>query len=330
MPKITYKNQAVSIENPESVLEGLENAGFEIPFSCRSGLCHSCMMQADQNPPRASQEGLSENQKTQNFFLACSCFPSNDLDVSLIGDTNKIQGTVVDKKMLNTTVLGLLIQVDCRWFPGQYLNVWYGGSKKGEQGRSYSIASRCDQEKIIELHIKRHDQGLVSRWLHDDVNVGDTLTLSKPMGNCFYSDDHHGKSILMAATGTGLAPLYGILQEALAKEHSAPIYLYAAAGDPTALYYTNELTTLAAQHNNFHYIPAVRRDVDNATAENNPSILQQDVVDLVQQRHTDLKDWKVFLCGSPDMIKKTQRHCFFQGAAVADILVDAFVIDKPA
>ncbi len=329
MPEITYKDQVVSIESPNSVLEGLENAGFEIPFSCRSGLCHSCMMQAEQSPPPQSQEGLSDNQKAQNLFLACSCFPDSDLNVSLIGDTNKIQGAVVDKKMLNATVLGLFIQVDCRWFPGQYLNVWYGGPEKGEQGRSYSIASRCDQQKIIELHIKRHDQGLVSRWLHDDVNVGETLTLSKPMGNCFYSDDHHGQPILMAATGTGLAPLFGILQEALAKEHADPIYLYAAAGDPTALYYIDELNALAAEHDNFHYIPAVRRGVNDAAAENNDSVLQQDVVDLVQERHTDLKGWKVFLCGSPEMIKKTQRHCFFQGAGVADILVDVFVIDKP-
>jgi len=29
------------------------------------------------------------------------------------------------------------------------------------------------------------------------------------------------------------------------------------------------------------------------------------------------------------MIKQVQKHCFFQGAAITDILMDAFIIEKP-
>lgn len=315
MPIITYQETSVEIAEPQSVLDALEDAGFKIPFSCRAGLCHSCMMQSEEQPPAIAQDNLSDNQKAQHFFLACSCFPASDMKVNLIGDTEKIQGKVVDKKMLNHTVLALFIEVDCRWFPGQYLNVWFNET----EGRSYSIASLCDNKKIIELHIKRHDQGLVSRWLHDEVKKYQSLTLSKPMGNCFYTDDHTDKSILMVATGTGLAPLYGVLKQALAKSHSAPIYLYSAAGDPEGLYYQNELKTLTEQHANFYYQPVVRRG-----GEADPILLQQDVVDVIEQKYTDLKGWKIFLCGNPEMIKQAQRHCFFQGATVADILVDAF------
>jgi NAD(P)H-flavin reductase len=278
-------------------------------------------MQAVDQPPVTSQQGLSENQKAQNLFLACSCIPKQDMEVNLIGDTNRIQGTLVDKKPLNDTVIGLFIEVDCRWFPGQYLNVWYDDI----QGRSYSIASLCHEPKVIELHVKKHELGLVSRWLHDEVTVGQAITLSKPMGNCFYTDEHQNKPILMVSTGTGLAPLYGVLQEALSRQHSAPIYLYAAAGDPDNLYYVDELTSLSKQHDNFHYIPAVRRGL----TEDDTDIVEEDVTTLVKQRHSDLNSWKVFLCGNPDMIKQVQRHCFFQGAAVSDILVDAFIIDKP-
>ena len=317
---ITYASTAVVIEEPQTVLEGLESAGFAIPFSCRAGLCHSCLMQADQQPPTTSQQGLTENQKKQYFFLACSCIPKSDMSISLIGDTSKSQATVVNKKMLNSSVLALFIQTDFRWFPGQYVSVWYDEV----QGRSYSIASRCDQEKIIELHIKRHDQGLVSCWLHDKIDVGQSIILSKPIGNCFYSDDHAGKPILMAATGTGLAPLMGVLREALAQEHSAPIYLYAAAGDSEGLYYRDELDELTKSNDNVHYIPSVRRSLENDTG-----LIEEDVVDLVKQRHSNLKGWKVFLCGSENMIKQLQRHSFFQGATVNDILVDAFVINKP-
>lgn len=320
MTTIKYQNTAITTEEPQTVLEALENAGFDIPFSCRAGICHSCMMQSDQQPPVTAQQGLSDNQKAQNFFLSCSCIPKEDMDVTLIGDTTKSQATVVDKKMLNKTVLGLSIQADLNWFPGQYLSLWYDDI----QGRSYSIASRCEQDKIIELHIKRHDQGLLSRWLHDELAIGSALTISKPMGNCFYTEDHADKPILMAATGTGLAPLMGILKEALAQQHTAPIYLYSAAGDPDGLYCREELSAIAANHANVNYIPAVRRN-----AEGQQGLIQKDIVELVKERHPDLKGWKVFLCGGEDMIKQLQRHSFFQGAAVNDILVDAFIIDVP-
>lgn len=321
MPSITYQNSVVNIEEPQTVLEGLEAAGHAIPFSCRAGICHSCMMQADEQPPVTSQQGLSDNQKAQHFFLACSCIPKNDMAISLIGDSTKSQATVIEKRMLNDSVLGLFLQTDHRWFPGQYLTVW----KDEVQGRSYSIASRCEQDKIIELHIKRHELGLVSRWLHDELAVGQTLEVSKPMGSCFYGDDHHDKPLLMASTGTGLAPLLGILREALAQEHTAPIYLYAGAGDPSGLYYREELQQLASAHEHVHYIPAVRREAGSDTG-----LIEQDVVDLVKSRHDDLKGWKVFLCGNENMIKQLQRHSFFQGAGVSDILVDVFVVDKPA
>lgn len=326
MPKITYSDTQVEAGAEQSVLESLEAAGFAIPYSCRSGICHSCIMQSEDNVPASAQQGLSENQKAQNYFLACCCYATEDMSVNLIGDTTKTKGTVVEKVLLNKDVLKLSIHVDFRWFPGQCTTLWYND----HQGRSYSIASRCQHERVVELHIKRHDQGLVSRWLHDELAVNDLLTLSAPVGNCFYTEDHHDKPLLMVATGTGLAPLYGVLLEALAQKHTGPIHLYAGAGEPEGLYYVDKLYELAQANQNLTYVPLVRRNAEsNPHGQIQPMLVEQDVVDYVKQTHTELSGWKVFLCGSPEMIKQVQRHCFFQGAAVNDILVDAFTIEKP-
>lgn len=320
---LQYNDDSVITDTNQSVLDALERAGHKIPSSCRAGLCHSCMMQSDEAPPERAQQGLTDSQRLQNFFLACSCFPNKDMKVNLIGDVNQVKGVVTEKTMLNDSVLKLCINVDFKWYAGQYVSVWYDDI----QGRSYSIANRYDDAKIIELHIKRHEMGLVSRWLHDTVTEGDVITVSKPLGNCFYSDSHADKPILMVSTGTGLAPLYGIIQEALHRKHSAPIYLYAGAGEPKDLYYVDALTTFAQSHENFHYTPVVRRHGEQLQHKN---LIEKDTVDLIQDTYSDLKGWKIFLCGNPDMIKKVQRHCFFQGAAVTDILVDAFVIEKPS
>jgi NAD(P)H-flavin reductase len=334
-PIVSYENTPVSVEAGVSVLEALEAAKFTIPYSCRAGLCHSCMMHAEGEVPAAAQQGLSVSQIAQNYFLACCCHPHADLTVRLRGAAdpfqNKVQqGKVVARKKLNESVLALFIQVDFRWFAGQYLTLW----KNDLEGRSYSIASRCDEKKIIELHIKRHDQGQVSRWLHDEVSVDDMLTLSEPIGDCFYTDEHQHKPIVMACTGTGLAPLYGILQEALAQQHAAPITLYMASGEPSGLYYRDELTTLAEQHDNVYFIPMVRRNPTAGLLQEDPlqedplqsDLLQGDIVDVVKHRHPELNGHKIFICGAPDVVKKIQRNCFFAGAAISDILVDAFEV----
>jgi NAD(P)H-flavin reductase len=313
LPVIHYQETAVEVEKDQSVLEALETANFTIPNSCRAGMCHSCMMQAEGDIPAEAQKGLSASQIAQNCFLACSCHPTSDLSVELRGNVDLCKGKVIAKTMLNASVLALRIQVDFKWFAGQYLSIW----KDDTTSRAYSIASRCDGERVIELHIKLHDQGCVSSWLHDVVEQGELLTLSKAMGDCFYTDDHYNKPIVMAGTGTGLAPLYGILQEAIAQQHKAPIYLYAASGEPSSLYYVDELRALSKQYDYIHYLPTVRRNAETG-------MLEQDLIDAVKERHPDLANHKVFICGAPDVVKKLQRHCFFQGAAISDILVDAF------
>lgn len=319
MATITYNDTSITVEPNTPLLDSLEKANFSIPYSCRAGVCHSCMMQSDDAIPTHAQQGLSASQKAQGYFLACACIPENDMSVQLKGNTNLTKGQVVGKKMLNDSVLALFIHVDFSWHPGQYITIW----KDELTPRAYSIASRCDSEKIVELHIQRHSQGVVSQWLHDDIQVDDFISLSTPLGDCFYNDDHHDKPIIMACTGTGLAPIYGVLQEALHAQHSAPIYVYTAGGDPSRLYYRQQLKELADQYENLHYIPTVKREAE-------AGMLELDVIEAVKERHPEMNGHKVFLCGAPDMIKKVQRACFFQGAAISDILVDAFEQAKPA
>lgn len=340
MANIIYDNQQIEIDEPETVLEGLERSGFKIPFSCRAGICQSCLMQANLKPPISSQIGLSDNQKSQNFFLACSAIPSKAMNVSLVSNTNKLNGTIKEKKFVNEKVLILKIEVDFSWYPGQAVDVWFDEY----QARPYSIASRPDHNKLIELHIKKHEQGLVSRWLHNDIAIGQSITLSKPSGNFFYNDSYQDKPLILVGTGTGLAPLYGIVQEAIYQKHHAPIYIYIAASKKADLYYVNELHALSENNKNIHYIPAVRhgepleaKKGDNKSVADNDiisgdiipidlSVYSGEIVNLIKEKHPNLKGWQVFLSGNPDMVKKAQRECFFLGASVGDIFADAFTV----
>jgi len=302
----------------QTLLEAADQAQLRIPNSCRQGLCHSCLLVTEAVVPDESQQGLSDHQRAQGLFLACQCRPNADMSVSLPGALGKVPATLIAKRRLSDSVVELSFESSLRWTPGQYVTLW----KDEQHGRAYSSASSRKYDGLLKLHVKRHEQGLVSRWCCDELLEEQTVLLGEASGHCFYTEGAHDKPLLLVGTGTGLAPLYAIVQEALHQEHQQPIHLYAAAGEPQGLYLQDKLQALAEQHPMFHYHPVVRRLAE-------PGQLQGDVASLVMAEHSALRGWAVYLCGAPLMIESLRKRCFLAGASGSDILTDAFEVGRP-
>ncbi|MDK2972790.1 MAG: hypothetical protein PWP23_2545, partial [Candidatus Sumerlaeota bacterium] len=84
MPSVRFDDQLISLRENESVLEALTREGIAVPSSCRSGVCQSCLMRADEGSvPAAAQQGLKDSLKSQGYFLSCVCKPSEDLRVRM-------------------------------------------------------------------------------------------------------------------------------------------------------------------------------------------------------------------------------------------------------
>ena len=144
-----------------------------------------------------------------------------------------------------------------------------------------------------------------------------SIDIEGPNGHCFYTDGPE-HSILMIGTGTGLAPLLGILRDALHQGHNGPIHLYHGAFCPEELYLHDMLTDMAQKHSNFYYYGCVS---DQEPAD---GIKKGYASDIALLEHPVLKGWKVFLCGAPDLVKKTSKMAFLSGANMQDISSDAF------
>ena len=56
----------------------------------------------------------------------------------------------------------------------------------------------------------------MSGWLGTEARPGEAVRLQGPVGECFYVPGQPEQPLLLAGTGTGLAPLYGIVRDALA------------------------------------------------------------------------------------------------------------------
>ena len=68
------------------------------------------------------------------------------------------------------------------FLPGQFLQVEVEPDGGKAARRSYTIASSPTQRAHVELTVKREEQGVVSRHLHDQVSVGDLLKITGPFG----------------------------------------------------------------------------------------------------------------------------------------------------
>lgn len=272
-------------------------------------------MRADRGavPPKA-QAGLKEAWKELGYFLACSCAPEGDLTASPVGDGLRIRAKLVGLDNLSPTVkrvrLAYLDPFDYR--AGQYISL-----SNGEVSRSYSIAS-LPRDEVIELHVRLIKGGRMSEWLADRARLGHEVALTGPFGTCFYVRGTPDTPLLLAGTGTGLAPLWAVARDAIESGHRGQIVLFHGAANEAGLYLRDELASLERDKAHFSYHPVVLQGGAGALRQGS---LERAVVETFPK----LTGWRACVAGDPDIVAKLRKAIFLAGAASRDILADAFI-----
>jgi len=320
MSHIIFGEKRIELDEGQTVLSALLEQGYDIANSCRAGVCQSCLMKAVEGEiPVEAQTGLKDTLKSQGYFMACSCKPDTPLHIAT--DANEgLQSSakVIEHTLFNKDILCIRLKPEenFEYNAGQFISVWKGA----KVGRSYSLASVSELDDYLELHIRRIPDGVVSNWLHDEVKVGDTLQIRAASGNCFYTPGMPEQKILLAGTGTGLAPLIGIARDALKQDHTGEIHLVHGTRHVDDLYLHQTLLDMTRQNNKFNYLASVLQGDENQPAVSSVPIEKQ-LIDVAG----DLKDCKIFLCGDPDMVNNLKRKLFMAGASMNNIHTDPFI-----
>jgi len=275
------------------------------------------MRSLDNSPPVSAQVGLKDTLQKQNYFLACVCHPEQDMTVALPNQQGaSIEAGVIKKQLLTPDIVQLVLEYQSpfNFFAGQFVNL----KRPDGLTRSYSIANIPLAKNILEFHIRRLPNGQFSSWVYDELEVGAQLTISEAQGSCHYLPGRAEQPLMLVGTGSGLAPLYGIIADALAQDHSGPIHLFHGSRDLNGLYFVDEMRELAEKFDNFHYTPCISGEGIESDH------VQGRAHDIALSSTETLSGWRVFLCGHPEMVNQTKRMAFMKGASMSDIYVDAF------
>lgn len=328
MARVIFAERTHEVAPGTTVLDALLADGVALPHACRAGACGACVVRVRSGPiPPGAQVGLPPGWIARGCVYACQCRPEADLAIEAPGAGLRAAGEIARVEPLSASVARVLVRIPASFetMRGQYVTL----ERRGV-ARSFSIADRRkldDADAELELHVRRIPGGALSPYLCDEAQPGDPVSVTGPFGSCVYAGTSPDAPLLLAATGTGLAPLWGILHDALAAGHRAPIWLFHGAVDASGLYLRDELGALAARHPQLRYVASVlRAGADDATGDASDPTLEVGPLDAVLLGHVpSTRGMRAFVCGAPDVVQLTKKKIFLAGAATRDISSDAFL-----
>jgi len=317
MSTFAFENQPIQAEPEDTVLETLLRNEVEIPNRCRAGACQACMLRSDHPVPKSSQLGIDEDLAERGVFLSCQAKADEVTSAERLGSEvfPRYAATLVQKSLVADDVLILRLDVP-GWqaSPGRFIHLHHPDGVD----RPYSLAAPAwlDASTVI-IHVRIISGGEMSQRLLT-TPVGEQLEIEGPFGKCRYRSATQLEPILLIGSGTGLAPLYGIITDSLQQGHQGPISLHFGAATSSRLYHRAELDELKQKYPNFNYSTYADAEVEPGDSEGSP-------LSGALQQHPNLDGYKVYLCGHPGLVKAAQKKCFLMGASLKDIAADAFV-----
>ncbi|WP_336698816.1 FAD-binding oxidoreductase [Curtobacterium sp. USHLN213] len=130
--------------------------------------------------------------------------------------------------------------------PGQHLDLRLTAEDGYQASRSYSIASSGATTSVV-LAVDRVEDGEVSPFLVDAVEVGDALEVHGPLGGWFvWRPGVSERPVQLIAGGSGIVPLAAIASAHADAGDAAPFRLLYAVRTPEDVFFRTELARAEA------------------------------------------------------------------------------------
>lgn len=302
----------ISVNNDELLLDAAIRQGINIPLDCREGVCGTCQGQCESGQYEldyVDEDALSERDLAERKMLACQTRVKSDAafyfdhssDFCNAGDTLKIESIVTKVELVSETTAILHVDASSykeqlQYLPGQYARLQIPGS---DEWRSYSFASQPNSRNQLQFLIRILPDGVMSNYLRDRCQVGQTILLEAPLGS-FYMREVD-RPLVFVAGGTGLSAFLGMLDRLDAAAHQLPIQLYYGVNTELDLCEQQRLHDYAARLPHFSYHAVVGRPTESWAGKTGFIHEHLNKDQLAEQA------FDMYLCGPPPMIEAVKN-----------------------
>lgn len=169
--------------------------------------------------------------------------------------------------------------------------------------RSYTISSSPSVPYSFSLSIKKLPGGLVSSWLHDNMQVGSELIVHGPVGR-FNVIDYPADKYLMLSGGVGITPLMSMARWLFDTASDADVVFAHSARTPRDVIFRRELDHMDSRVDNFSIHFIVERLAIGQTWHGYRGFLDEQKMELIAP---DFLEREIFCCG-PESYMKAVRN----------------------
>src|SRR5262249_12305742 len=151
----------------------------------------------------------------------------------------------------------------------------------------------------IEITVKREPQGLVSRWLHDELKVGDEVEIEAPNGTFVFSGTE-AQSIVLIGAGIGITPMMSVALYLTETGWSGSISLTLGFRAPRDFVLREELEELKHHNPNLSTTVTMSNPADELWSGTRGRINTELLTSAVQ----DIPTCRAHICGPPAMMNE--------------------------
>jgi benzoate/toluate 1,2-dioxygenase reductase subunit len=174
-------------------------------------------------------------------------------------------------------------------------------------------------DESVSFLIRVVPEGLMSTYMAEKANVGDSITLRGPFGSFYLRDIK--RPVLMLAGGTGLAPFLAMLEKIQQDGSEYPIHLIYGVTHDTDLVEMDKLEAFAAAIDNFSFSACVASEESSWPQKGY-------VTNHMEPGHLHDGDVDIYLCGPPPMVEAVNSYMQEKGIQPASFHYEKFAASK--